>query len=72
MNIDFTQMKTAEEKALEETRAEQEHINAEARQYLRDTDWYVVRYQETGVKIPEHVLSERQAARDRVKDLDND
>lgn len=72
MNIDFTQMKTAEEKALEEAHAEQELINTEARQYLRDTDWYVVRYQETGVEIPEDVLSERQAARDRVKDLGND
>lgn len=66
MNIDFTQMKTAEEKALEEAHAEQERINREARNYLSETDWYVLRFQETGVEIPDDVLVARQEARNRV------
>lgn len=36
---------------------------AEARAYLIETDWYVVRFAETGVAIPEEVLAKRAAAR---------
>ncbi len=38
-------------------------INEEARAYLNSTDWYVVRFAETGVTIPQEILDARQAAR---------
>lgn len=44
----------------------QEQINAEARAYLASTDWYVTRLNESGAAIPDEILAERQAARDRV------
>lgn len=44
----------------------QSQINAEARAYLASTDWYVTRLNETGAVIPDDILAERQAARDRV------
>jgi hypothetical protein len=44
----------------------QVRINEEAIAYLSSTDWYVVRFVETGVAIPEEILAERQAARERV------
>lgn len=34
-----------------------------ARQLLLDTDWYVIRLQETGKPIPEAVIAARQLAR---------
>ncbi len=45
---------------------DQAGINADARAYLASTDWYVIRYQETGAPIPAEVLSERRAARERI------
>ncbi|SLM15257.1 hypothetical protein SPIROBIBN47_400036 [uncultured spirochete] len=33
------------------------------------TDWYVVRFAETGKPIPEEVLAERQEKRQRINDL---
>ena len=38
-------------------------INAESRAYLESTDWYVIRYNETGVSIPADVLAKRAEAR---------
>lgn len=35
----------------------------EAEQYLRDTDWYVARFGETGKPIPEEVAANRAEAR---------
>ena len=43
------------------------HANAEARNYLEATDWYVIRSMETGEPVPAEVLAERAAARARVK-----
>jgi hypothetical protein len=40
--------------------------NAQAREYLASTDWYVVRKMETGVEIPQDVLDTRSAARAAV------
>lgn len=40
--------------------------NAEARQYLASTDWYVIRQQETGKPIPVDILAARQAARNSI------
>lgn len=48
---------------------EQEHklkvlgINANAKYYLASTDWYVVRYMETGEPIPEEILVKRAKSR---------
>ena len=36
---------------------------AEALRYLGETDWYVVRFAETGKPIPEDILADRAAAR---------
>lgn len=44
----------------------QDDINAEARAYLNSTDWYVVRFAETGTPIPQDILDARQAARDSI------
>ena len=45
----------------------QEKINADARQYLLDTDWYVVRFSETAIEIPSDILEARKVARDSIK-----
>ena len=42
---------------------------AERLAYLVETDWYAVRYAETGVAIPEDVKAQRQAARDEIDAL---
>ena len=41
-------------------------INAKALAYLAETDWYIIRQQETGESIPEEVMSRRAAARKAV------
>lgn len=38
-------------------------INAKAKQYLADTDWYVVRFSELGTPIPNDIKVKRQEAR---------
>jgi len=43
--------------------------NEDHKRYLRDTDWYVIRLQETGKAIPEEVLQKRQEARDSILPL---
>jgi len=57
-----TQAQLDEQKAQEE----QEQINREARQYLADTDWYVIRQADTGEPIPDEVKQKRSEARNRV------
>ena len=42
-------------------------INAEALAYLNSTDWYVTRFAETGVAIPQDILDARQKARESIK-----
>ena len=47
-------------------------LEAEIENLKRDlakTDWYVVRFAETGKAIPEEVLAERQEKRDRINEL---
>lgn len=46
--------------------SEQLRINAQSKQYLLETDWYVVRYAETGIAIPSDILTKRQEARDAI------
>lgn len=51
----------------------QEFINqqriAKLQQYLNDTDWYVIRYSETGVEIPKEIKQKRQEARKEINIL---
>ena len=41
----------------------------ELQNFLNATDWYAVRFAETGVAIPEDVKAERQAAREEISRL---
>lgn len=54
----------------------QEELNhariVELQQYLDNTDWYAVRYSETGVEIPEEVKLKRKEAREEISALRND
>lgn len=54
-----------------EDEVKQERI-AELEKYLADTDWYAVRYAETGVEIPEEVKTKRQEAREEISQLRGD
>ena len=47
---------------------------AELQNRLNETDWYAVRFAETGVEIPDEIKAERQAAREEISRLrgDND
>lgn len=49
-----------------EIQAAQALINQESESYLRETDWYVTRKQETGLDIPEDVQAKRAEARSRI------
>lgn len=42
---------------------------SELEYYLNSTDWYAVRYAETGVEIPADIKTARQAARDEISAL---
>lgn len=42
---------------------------SELENYLNSTDWYAVRYAETGVEIPADIKTARQAARDEISTL---
>lgn len=61
---------TAEELAalapLVEAKMSQEAINVEARKYLADTDWLIVRELESGIQCPQEIKLARAAARARV------
>ena len=45
---------------------EQDQINAESLQFLSETDWYVTRFVETGIDIPQDIKDQRQEARSKV------
>lgn len=52
-------------KTLEELKVEKiEQVKRQAYNILKETDWYIVRFQETGKEIPEHILAERQQIRE--------
>lgn len=42
---------------------------AELQKYLDETDWYAVRFAETGVEIPDEIKAKRQAAREEISRL---
>ena len=60
-------MPTAEELsdciAMLDLRRTQSDTNDYAREYLQETDWYVIRLQETGEVIPQEIIELRAQAR---------
>jgi hypothetical protein len=38
-------------------------LKNEAIQYLKDTDWYAIRFAEQSIQIPDDIIQKRQAAR---------
>lgn len=46
--------------------ARQTKLNQASMAHLASTDWYVTRFAETGVPIPDEVKASRQAARDAI------
>ena len=54
----------AEEEVAEPTA--QEVINNDSLAYLASTDWYAIRYAETGVAVPSDVTTARAAARSAI------
>lgn len=50
------------------TPAEIEHENNVrlAREYLRETDWYVMRFVETQAPVPEEISQKRESARQLI------
>ena len=44
-------------------------INDQSLDYLKSTDWYVVRMSETNVKVPDKILKARAAARVAIKEI---
>lgn len=51
---------------LELDKIAQEDINQTALAYLASTDWYVIRFQETGVVVPQEILDSRASVRLQV------
>mgnify|MGYP003297777299 CR=1 FL=1 len=41
----------------------------ELESYLRETDWYVIRFADTGVEIPAEVKTKRQQAREEISQI---
>ena len=52
-----------------ETLSTQLATNEEARLYLLNTDWYVARFYEIGVEIPQEIKDKRAEARSLITDL---
>lgn len=57
------QITDAEADAIREANKPKPNPKAEAQAYLDSTDWYVVRFAETGVPVPVEVTTKRAAAR---------
>ena len=47
-----------------------EKAKNDLQQYLKDTDWYVLRFFETGKDIPPEVAKQRQKARDKLSEIE--
>jgi hypothetical protein len=62
----FKTIKTAKQVKEEKEKQELIQSNHENQKILSETDWYVIRKQETGVDIPEDILEKRQLARDSI------
>ena len=67
--IDLSQIVTAADKARIATQETRQRDNDAARRYLAQTDWYVLRLQETGSPMPPEISAARRAARARITDM---
>jgi 2-oxo-4-hydroxy-4-carboxy--5-ureidoimidazoline (OHCU) decarboxylase len=63
MNIDYSQIITAEARQAQAQADLSVARQREAAAFLAATDWYVSRFAETGSPIPKEVQAERKAAR---------
>ena len=52
---------------LTESDKDQARKNIESRNYLTETDWYVIRNYDTGAEIPADIKAKRQECRDIIK-----
>ena len=59
-------VKTAEDLATEAEAAQRARDAGDARRFLADTDWMVIRATETGKPMPEDVAAQRAAARKAI------
>ena len=55
------------EEIAEQQQEKQKILKQQQYEELLETDWYVVRFVETGVKIPEEILQQRQDIRNKYK-----
>ena len=66
MQVNGEYVLTSSAEAIEQKKVER---IAELQNYLNATDWYAVRFAETGVEIPDEIKVERQAAREEISRL---
>ena len=66
MQVNGEYVLTSSDEAVEQRKVER---IAELQSLLNETDWYAVRFAETGVEIPDAVKAERQAAREEISRL---
>lgn len=62
--IEIDKTPTPEEIQQQENQQKQE-LKKQAYEELLPTDWYIVRFIETGVPVPEQILQQRQAIRNK-------
>ena len=55
------------EEIAEQELEQQKFLKQQQYEELLETDWYVVRFVETGVKIPEEILQQRHEIRNKYK-----
>lgn len=65
--IDLSQL----EKTKTEADIQQELALSEAKNYLSNTDWYVLRFVETAKPVPDEIKTLRDAARKIVEEAPN-
>lgn len=61
-------MTQEEQEEFEEEQRKQQRI-AELEEYLKSTDWYAIRFADTGEEIPADIKKARQEARDEISRL---
>jgi hypothetical protein len=64
----YNKLKKAELKSADDN----EKLKQNLIQYLKDTDWMVIRYMETGKEIPDDISKQRQTARDKLSALEQE
>ena len=62
-------IKTTADLEAEQVAKGREKARAEALSYLRETDWMVVRFTETGRPVPDDVALRREEAREAARKL---